>query len=488
MSQDNNDGNKQKKFSRRRKHSTLSPLRPSPQSNQQGFSRSQAEYSPNSPSRRPTKARCISKQGKKVKQVIKKGKKIQDFMFSDYAYAGGDEDGSIGDIGNIGGAGGDNDNTNVNSGRGWSTQDEARSMRLCRDIQQEEKIDGEATTEEEDGDDAMGLEDIDFGMGFSGMRGIFNNNNNNSNSNNNSNTNRNRNRNLELYGDRDTSDEDGGQVQSRGRRRDRALVNNPYSNSNSNLNTNATHSRSKSKSKTKSQSKSRSRLARSKSKSGISGVSNAPKPKSRSRSRSRRSKSRGRRSAVVTGAQADQAVLDELEDQQPPIDIRQVLPGNFIDTSGVGREELLPMSDEDSGDGGSGSNVVPLQLIPRNTFERAVPVGYTEESKDTFDWDTAEAVGYGRDERKMDELRRHLVESRGWTGSCCSTIWFSQFRWLRVKTDFMNPRFLCIICFRYLGKNGLLALVTSMISVVSVFCVVFVVCVLFSKTFFDIHN
>ena len=81
------------------------------------FTKSRSEYSSNSPAKNSTKARCINKSGKKVKELVQKGRRVQSFLFGDYAYAGDD--------------GGDSGNLNSKWG---GNKEEARSMRLLRDI------------------------------------------------------------------------------------------------------------------------------------------------------------------------------------------------------------------------------------------------------------------------------------------------------------------------------------------------------------------
>ena len=116
---DNNNTNPNRNRIRKpkRKHSQLSPAKDE-------FTKSRSEYSPNSPAKNSTKARCINKGGKKVKELVQKGRRVQSFLFGDYAYAGDD--------------GGDNGNLNSKWG---GNKEEARSMRLLRDIQDEVKDD-----------------------------------------------------------------------------------------------------------------------------------------------------------------------------------------------------------------------------------------------------------------------------------------------------------------------------------------------------------
>ena len=430
----NNDNRKGKGKGKKnkRKRNQLTPIK-------NVFKKSQSEYSPNSPPKHGTKARCINKQGKKVKEFIKKGKQAQSFIFGDYAFAGYSDDNINGDNDNIDG---DNDNTNerLDLNSKWGDRSDARSMKLLLDIQNEVDVKADTTTEEEEEE-----EDFDMiGAGVFNHRGV----------------------------ERRSGRGGGITVQSRGRARGR---NNSESKP-------TLKSKSKSKSNLRSKSRSKSRAPRSKSRSRISGISverKRSKSKARSRSRSR--------SRLVSGAQANQAVLDELDDQQAPINVRQVLPGNFDNPDPRLEEELLPLSDEsDSANDGDGDNINDAgsqsqsqsqsQSNSRNLFERAEPVGYTEENKDTFDWDTAEAEGYERDEEKMKELRTWLRQNKGWTGSCCATRWLSQYVWLYFKYDHDNPRMLCIICFRYLGKEGLLFLVTSMCCICCICCVWCCVC------------
>ena len=83
----NNDNRKGKGNGKKnkRKRNQLTPVK-------NPFTKSQSQYSPNSPPKHGTKARCIHKQGKKVKEFIKKGTQAQSFIFGNYAFAGYSDD------------------------------------------------------------------------------------------------------------------------------------------------------------------------------------------------------------------------------------------------------------------------------------------------------------------------------------------------------------------------------------------------------------
>ena len=457
MSHDNDNNNNDKRR-KSKKRKTISPYKASP--NRSSFQRSQAQYSPNSPSssgsgRRGRKVRIVSRLGKKVTQIVrKKGNEVKDLVYGDYAYMKGKD------------AGIEDDDIDINIGSQLNSNDEARSMRLRRDIQRDLSGEDGGDTDEDP---------RDFGSGLDGIGGYYqrgrapsikssktkSNSNSNSNSNDNSNT-FDFSLNFDEIDDGNDNVNTGGINEQRGgRRKSRASI---------------TGSRSNSKTRSKSRARSKSRR-KSKSKS-----------KSKSKIKSKIKK--------LNPKQAEAMVLDELNERQPPMDVRQILPSNF--DRQLGTEEILSLSEESGGDyqGDREENEIKSnsRSRARNVFERAVPVGYSEETKDSFDWDNAVPEGYTRDRNRVDALRKYLRETLGWSGSCCATRWLDQFVWLWVKDDPEKPRFICIDCFRYLGRNGLLELVTSMfvLSVLllfflfckNIFCFVWCGHFSFSKTFF----
>ena len=291
MSHDNDNDNSNNNNDRRRKNykrKTISPLKSPP--NRNAFRRTQSEYSPNTPSssgRKERKVRIVTRLGKKVTKIVrKKGDEMKDLVYGDYAYIKSKDSGIKGDE-----QGGIQSQVNKNGG--------ARSMRLLREIQQD--LNGDDTTDED-----PDMEMASFGRGFGGIRGYFqrdaglNIQSNKSNSNSNSNDNSNPfdfNLNFGAIGGVNDNISTGGSNERRGRggRKSRASV----GGDDSSQRTGRSRSKGRSKSKSKARSKSR---RKSKSKSKIKKLS---------------------------GQQADALVLDELNETQPPMDVRQVLPSNF---------------------------------------------------------------------------------------------------------------------------------------------------------------